>query len=315
MKYAVITGFLGLLSDRFSKYQEVRSIEDKFKVASKIHQLDGLEVVFPTDFSSSKEIIPLLERYGLGVSAVNLNIKAGWNTGSFTSPFRDVRKKALDLLKQAMDISQGIGCNMVTVALLNDGHDYPFQLNYKKAWDFLEEGIIKASEYNPQIKISIEYKENEPRVHTILGDAGKILYFLKCINRDNVGVTLDVGHAIYAGENPAESLSLLFRENKVFYVHVNDNTRNWDWDLIPTLFNFWEYLEFMFYLKLYGYSGWIGIDVFPKDMDVIGVFGLTIEFMKDLERIVNKLDKDYILNLIENNKTVDTLKYIKENLQ
>lgn len=315
IKYAVITGFLGQLVDRFSKYQEARSIEEKFKLASQIRDLDGLEIVWPSDFTTAKEILPLLKDYNLGVSAVNLNIKAGWNTGSFTSPFKDIRIKALDTLKRAIDVAEEIGCSMVTMALLNDGHDYPFQLDYIKAWEYLEEGIIKASEYNPKIKISIEYKYNEPRVRTILGDVGKLLYFLKRINRENVGVTLDVGHAIYAGENPAESLSLLFREDKIFYIHINDNTRNWDWDMIPTTVNFLEYLEFMFYLKRFNYNGWIGIDVFPKGLDPADTFALTIRIMKDLENIVNKLDQEAILRLMEENKLVEIFNFIRENIR
>lgn len=311
-KYAVITGFLGQLADRFSKYQQPRSIEEKFKVASKIKNLNGLELVWPTDFNSSKEVLPLLEEYDLGVSAVNLNIKAGWNTGSFTSPFRDVRLKALDTLKRAIDISEEIGCRMVTMALLNDGHDYPFQLDYMKAWDYLEDGISKAADYNPNVKISIEYKFNEPRVRTILGDVGKLLYFLKVINKENVGVTLDVGHAIYGGENPSESLTLLFREKKLFYIHINDNARNWDWDMIPTTVNFLDYLEFMFYLKRYSYTGWIGIDVFPKDLDPVETFGLTIQIMKDLEDRVKKLDLENILKLMEENKLLEILNLIRE---
>jgi len=315
LKYAVITGFLGQLSDRFSKYQKVREISEKFKLASQISELNGLELVWPTDFSSAKDILPMLKEYNLGVSAVNLNIKACWNTGSFTSPFKEIREKALETLKRAIDTSEEIGCNMVTMALLNDGHDYPFQLDHLKAWDYLEEGISKAADYNPKIKISIEYKFNEPRVRTILGDVGKLLYFLKRINRENVGVTLDVGHAIYGGENPAESLSLLYREGKLFYIHVNDNTRNWDWDMIPTTVNFLDYLEFIFYLKRCDYNGWVGIDVFPKDLDPVEVFSLTIQVMKDLEDMVEKIDKDTILKLMEENKTIEIFKLIKEKIR
>lgn len=315
VKYAVITGFLGQLSDRFSKYQESRSIEEKIRLASKIKELDGLELVWPTDFNSPKEILPILKEHNLGVSAVNLNIKAGWNTGSFSSPFKDVRERAIDTLKRAIDISAEIGCNMVTMALLNDGHDYPFQLDYLKAWDYLEESIARAAEYNPKVKISIEYKYNEPRVKTIFGDAGKLLYFLRCINKQNVGVTLDVGHAIYAGENPAETLTLLFRENRLFYIHINDNTRNWDWDMIPATVNFLDYLEFVFYLNRLNYNGWIGIDVFPKDLNPVDTFSLTIQIMKKLDNIAKKLDRNVILKLMEENNFIEVLKIIMESIK
>jgi len=42
------------------------------------------------------------------------------------------------------------------------------------------------------------------------------------VNRLNFGLTLDVGHCLAAGENPAQSASLVAREGKLFGVQLND---------------------------------------------------------------------------------------------
>jgi sugar phosphate isomerase/epimerase len=48
----------------------------------------------------------------------------------------------------------------------------------------------------------------------------------------NVGVTIDIGHAFNAYENPAESLTLAKGWNRLFHIYVNDNFREWDDDMI-----------------------------------------------------------------------------------
>ncbi len=58
-----------------------------------------------------------------------------------------------------------------------------------------------------------------------------------------MGVTLDVGHASFAGENPAESLILLHREG-VFHVHINDNDGNGLGFPVAGSRNLFSYLEF-----------------------------------------------------------------------
>lgn len=76
----------------------------------------------------------------------------------------------------------------------------------------------------------------------------------------NLGVNIDIGHSIVGGEPPAESLMLVAKGGLPFYVHINDNNGKWDWDLVAGSCNVWEYLEFLFYLKEFGYDGWITSD-------------------------------------------------------
>lgn len=50
-KYAVITGFLGKIKDRFIDYQPPREIEEMMEMASRIKGCSGLEVVYPQNFN------------------------------------------------------------------------------------------------------------------------------------------------------------------------------------------------------------------------------------------------------------------------
>ena len=217
-KYSIITGFMGTVKDRFIDYQPARSMEEMVKMASKVKGCSGLEVVYPQNFTNAAELKKMLDAYGLGVSTVNLNVKGDeiWRYGSFTHPEASVRRKAVDAMKEAMDRAAQLECPIVTCALLNDGVDYPFEINYMDAFSHALEGIREAAEYRKDVKISLEYKQSEPRVHCLLNNAGKMAYFAQMTEQENVGVTLDFGHALQALEVPADSASFLGQTGKLF---------------------------------------------------------------------------------------------------
>jgi len=314
MRYSVITAFLGKLQDRFTEYQTERSLEEKFELASQIKGLNGLEVCYPLDFKDPELLKNLLNKHNLEVPSINVNLKKEprWAYGSLSCSEEKVRMQAVQVLRKAMNLAPEIGCKLVTVCLLNDGHDYPFQMDYRKAWKYLVEGVKKVAHSRDDVKLSIEYKMSEPSVHTIVGNVGKALHLCEEVSRDNVGITLDIGHALYAGENPAESASLLAEKGRLFHIHINDNFRNWDWDLIPGFVNFWDYIEFFFYLREYDYQGWIALDVFPKNMNPIEVFSKSIEFARNIEHIVENISPAKIFQLMGERKIPEIFSYLQK---
>lgn len=302
-KYAIITGFLGETKDRFADYGTARDLEEKFKVASQVKHCTGLELIYPYDFENPEETKRLLEKYNLKAAIININLKAGelFKYGSFSSPKEEARRASVEYTKKAMDLAADFGCNIVTCAMLNDGSDYPFQFDYLKGWNDAVEGVRECCDYRKDVKLSLEYKLAEPRCHVFLNNAGKMAYFCEKVGRDNVGVTLDTGHALQSGEVPADSLSFLHATGRLFYVHINDNYRNWDWDMIPGSVNLWDMIEFAFYLKRINYTGWITADVFPQRLDTARTFEETFNWMEIMFTLADKLDEKEVLDLMHNN--------------
>lgn len=313
IEYSIITAWLGKLQDRFTEYQNVRTLEEKLELASKIRGSAGVEVVYPVDFSDFDRLKSLVDHHRLGVSAVNVNLKAEsrWTYGSLTSHFEKTRNEAEETLKRAMDRASQLGCDLVTVALLNDGHDYVFQLHYQEAWKNLIEGMRRIADYRSDIRVSLEYKVSEPVVRTIVGTVGKSLHFCHKVDRENIGITLDVGHAFQAGESPAESASLLLSENKLFYVHINDNSGNWDWDLMPGTINFWDYLELFFYLREYNYQGWMAMDVSPRNLNPVEIFSASIEFVRNIEHLLKHIDPLTVSQLMKERNIPKIFSYLQ----
>lgn len=62
----------------------------------------------------------------------------------------------------------------------------------------------------------------EPRAHALLPDAATTLLAIKDADRANLGVTLDMAHALMADEIPAYSAHLFCRNSRLLGVHLND---------------------------------------------------------------------------------------------
>lgn len=312
-RYATITGFMGQLQDRFAHYQEARSLEEKMELISQIEKCQGVEVVFPQDFDDPLKLKELLHAHDLQVSAVNLNVKTEdkWRTGSFSSPNPEIRSEAVAYLKRAMDCAVELGCNTVTTSLLNDGSDYPFEVDYIRAFEHTREAILEAAEYRSDIRISLEYKASEPRVHCLLNNAGKMASLCMLIGKPNVGVTLDVGHALQCMEIPADSAAFLFLTKRLFHVHLNDNNRVWDWDLLPGTHNLLQQVEFFLYLKRLGYGDWLVADVYPQRHDPVRFMTKAFEWTDFLIDLAEKIDESLLYDHDRHGDNFDALEHIR----
>lgn len=312
-KLAVITGFLGAVRNRYMQYQDDRTLDEKFALARRIEGLDGLELCYPADFSDYDHLKALLQRYGYGVSAVNFRSRrtGRWLRGSFTSASASERRQVVDDLIRAMDLAADLGCNRVTTCPLNDGHDYVFEADYNDLYAYAEETFGQICAHNPQVRVCIEFKWNDPRARCLFATAGETLAFCQSVGADNLGVTLDVGHSLLGRERPGQAVALLARAGRLFYVHVNDNDRNWDWDMIPGAYHFWETIEFFYYLKRAGYTDdWYAYDVFAKEADTAETFTVSLAVTRQLEEIAARIDDAKVAELGAKRNPADSIRYL-----
>lgn len=311
-KLSIITGFLGATKNRYMTYQEDRPLEEKFAMAKRVDKIEGLEICYPQDFSNFEELCALLKKYEFGVAAINFRSRrtGQWLRGSFTSEIDKERKDLVEDFKKCIDYARVLGCDKITTCPLNEGHDYIFEMNYENAYTYFEETMREIANYAKDIKICIEYKWNDPRGRCLLGNAGETLAFCKRVGCDNVGVTLDIGHAIQAGERPSQSAVMLARENRLFYVHLNDNDKLWDWDMIPGAYNFWDFIEFIYYLRKLGYNDWISYDVFPKEIDTVENFNVVTNTTSKLFEIAGRLNSEKIEALLLERNPAKSMSYL-----
>ena len=301
LKHSVMTGMLGRIADRFHEYQPAADFRERLARARRVRGADGVEVVYPSEFPDLQESIAVVRDSGLAISALNLNVKSDkkWQQGSFTSADPQLRRDAVAELKTALDLAAELGSDMVTCCPLIDGHNYSFQADYLKQWHWLEEGIREGASHRSDVRLSLEYKLNESCNYNVLADVGRTLYLCERSGLDHVGVTVDVGHALIAKETPAEAMCLAALADRLFYVHFNDNGREWDWDMLPGAVNFWDLLEVVFYLDRLGWEGWLSYDVITRAGDVVESMGASISIVNMAVELLDKIGRERLQGFID----------------
>jgi len=316
IKQAIITGFMGKLKDRFCEYHEAKTPEEKIAAVAQVKGAQGVEIVYPYELEDIEGVKKALKKHGLGVAAVNVNIKGEpeFVKGSSSVNSKELRDKAIRFICESMDAAVELGIDKVTCCPLSDGYDYLFQVDYQQAWKNMVSTFKEGARHRKDIRLFLEYKGSETRVNCYLDTVAKTICMIHDINEPNLGITIDVGHALYAGETVAESLGLAQSKGIPYYIHINDNNRKWDWDLIPATRNLWDYLEMFFYLKKFNYQGWVTSDMSPVRLDPIHAFERTIATTEKMIEIVNRLDSKKLLSMMREDKILETLKWLEDHV-
>ncbi len=316
IRHALAIGLLGRVADRFHEYQPARSLTERLAQVRRIEGFDGIELVYPAEFAQPADTVRLIKESGLRVSAVNVNVKgeARWRHGSFTSPDPAVRAAAVQYVRTGMDLAVELGANMVHCCPLIDGHNYSFQVDYAAQWRWLVEGVRAAAQHRPDVRLCLEYKSQEARNYCVLGDMGRALHLCDQVGLANVGITMDVGHALMARETPAAMVCLAAEAGRLFYVHFNDNGREWDWDMIPASVNLWDVIETLYYLDRIGWEGWFSYDVINRDGDPVATHQAVRRVMRSAERMLDKLGRDKLSALIQAGDPAQTMEYLMATL-
>jgi xylose isomerase len=311
-KLAILTLFMGQTRNRFLQYQSPRGIAEILAMAGRTEGCEGVEMRYPGDLADVGLVKDLLARNNLGVAAVNFaSVRPDrWLRGAWSSTSARERREAVDDFKRCIDVAVDIGAPRITNCPLNDGIDYCFELDYARAYDSALECYAEIADHNPSFQIAIEYKISEPRMRSLLGTAGETAAFCQLVNRDNLGVTLDIGHALFANENAAQSAALLARAKRLFYVHLNDNDGRADWDLLPGAVHTWEMVEFLYTLRRLGYDDWFTFDILPKEQDPVEFFAAAARLTRKLEGLAQRIDAGQMAALQNDKNAARTLEYL-----
>ena len=317
VKQALISSFLSKTKDRFHEYNEDKTLEERFKMVSEIEGIDGVELVFPYEVNNPDELETLTSKYKINIAAINVNVKAApeFRNGGLTSNKKEVRAKAVQFIKDAKDFAKKVGANKVTCCPLGDGYEFNFNCNYSQSWKYLIDTFGESASYLPEIPLFIEYKPAETRGRCFIDTAAKTLCLLNEIGNKQMGVTIDFGHSIMFGnENPAEVVSLIAESPFPYYIHINDNNGQWDWDYFVGTKHFLDYVEFLYYLHGYNYNDYITSDISPTRWNIKGTFEANARMTNKLCKLLSNLNKKEFNKLILGDDYLKTWKFIEKNI-
>jgi xylose isomerase len=272
----------------------------------KIDGLTHVELNYPEHLIGCNlgELKKALHRNNLAVNGLALRFCERFINGELGHADPALAQEANELCFQAVDITKELGGSQITIWLAYDGFDYPFQLDYARAWKQVVNAVRDIADRDPAVNISIECKPYDPRVFSLVGDIGTTLLLIGDVDRPNVGVTLDYCHMRMKHENPAYSLVLAAEKKRLFGVHLNDGYGYRDDGLMVGTVSFLQTLEFLYYLKKHRYDGVIYFDTFPVREGAEAECETNIQLLQRMMRLLDRVGMDTIEVIVSQNDAV-----------
>ena len=143
--------------------------------------------------------------------------------GGFTSNSASDRSYANDRCLRAIDIARELGTSNIVLWLAREGTYIREAKNAQVAYERILDTINRLLEYNPDIRIWIEPKPNEPMDHAYVPTIGHaIALAYQSSDPARVGGLIESAHAILAGLDPADEMAFALAHGKLCSVHLND---------------------------------------------------------------------------------------------
>lgn len=232
-------------------------------VVANIDQKSHAEVL-----KQAREVRKLLDDAGLVAEMVAPRLWESPRTidGGFTSNHAEERAYALARAKQTIDIAKEMGTNNLVLWFAREGTYIREAKSSIDAVHLLVEAINQLLEYDPDIRILIEPKPNEPMDHAYIPTIGHALALgYRSIDPARVGGVIETAHCIMAGLDPSDEMGFALSFDKLWSVHLNDqNGLKYDQDKSFGSDNLRRAFNQVKILEEYGYGRkgeFIGLDV------------------------------------------------------
>jgi xylose isomerase len=216
----------------------------------------------------AKQLRKVLDGNGLAAEFVAPRLWEDERTidGGYTSNDPACRNYALDRTKRSIDIARELGTDLLVLWLAREGTYIRESKDSRIAAERIVDAVNQMLAYDPDIRICIEPKPNEPMDHAYIPTTGHALALAQLTTDPaRVGVNIESAHAILAGLDPSDEMGFALAFKKLWTVHLNDqNGLKFDQDKsfgsvdIRRAFNQVRILD----KYDYGKNGeWVGLDV------------------------------------------------------
>ncbi|KAG2453410.1 hypothetical protein HYH02_001633 [Chlamydomonas schloesseri] len=208
----------------------------------------GLDVVYfnyPEHLKglTLQQVQEALSLAGLAAGGVAMRFPADpFRTGALTNPDPALRAAAVALAVEGCGwAAQLAGVNTSAASTASsaapaaaghlvvwsayDGYDYHLQADYGAAWSAAVEAYGRLADACAAlgVAVSIEPKPTDPSSRfSFLPNTASALALVSAVGRPNLGLTLDAGHMLMAGECMAQSVQQVAAAGRLFGLHLND---------------------------------------------------------------------------------------------
>ncbi len=143
--------------------------------------------------------------------------------GAFTANDPAARAYAIDRARKAVDIARVLGTDLMVLWLAREGTYLREAKDAVRATQQLLEAVNALLDYDPDLRIVIEPKPNEPMDLAYIPTIGHALALgMQSNDPSRVGGLIESAHAVLAGLDPADEMSFALALGKLWSVHLND---------------------------------------------------------------------------------------------
>jgi L-rhamnose isomerase/sugar isomerase len=234
---AIPSWALGAGGTRFGRFSiggEPRNLEEKIEDVGLLHALNqssgAISLHIPWDIpENANSTKALAAQHGLKFDAVNSNTfqdqadqAQSYKFGSLQHVDKLVRRQAVEHNIEVIKHGIALGSESLTV-WLSDGSSFPGQLNFRKAFQYVLEGLKEIYATLPDNwKMFVEYKAFEPNFYSMsVGDWGQSYLYASKLG-PKAYTLVDLGHHL-PNANIEQIVSLLLMEGKLGGFHFNDS--------------------------------------------------------------------------------------------
>lgn len=184
----------------------------------------------------ARAVKAMLDRYGLAAEFVapRLWFEPQFKDGAYTAPIKENWDHAMWRSYRTIDIAKELGANFIVLWLAREG---TLCMESKAPVAMINQLVASLDamlDYDPDIKIAIEPKPNEPIDRSYAGTAGHALALAsRTTDPDRVGILVESAHSTMAGLEATHDMALGLAFGKLLSVHLNDqNGARFDQDKI-----------------------------------------------------------------------------------
>jgi len=143
--------------------------------------------------------------------------------GGYTSNSASCRQYAIDRSLRAVDIARTLGTKNIVLWLAREGTYIREAKDSVRAVTQIAEAVQAMLDHDPDIRVMIEAKPNEPVDHTYIPTIGHAIGLgLLTTAPQRVGCLIESAHAILAGLDPSDEMGYALAHKKLWSVHLND---------------------------------------------------------------------------------------------
>lgn len=317
--------FFGEGSSRFhGSYKDEMPLEERLRIAAHMSNfgLKAVEAHYPWEINEDN--VNLFEKLRKD-SGVIVSVVAGIGGdfrakdalfGTTSSPIKAVRdkyvKSTVDGLKFTKALAQAQGHPVVAVTWPGiDGYTYSIGTDFYDMWDRFEAALAESIDEVPGVRVAIEPKPYEPAINNIYRNTSDGIIMAHDVEnrlrkKENidllkkghtiVGLNPEIGHVKMGFEDVPYAYSRALREGRLAHTHLNAQPLgNYDQDLNLGVVGPESTEGLIYVLRMYGYKGFLGMDINPDKMPVQRALALCFNDVKRANAVVDNIDHEQML--------------------